>query len=116
MKHEAIMTVISIIVLLASFGLLALSIWKRERLTSEAAWDRLNARPRVLRLIFALSFVSLLIFLFSESAELVNLESPSATLEGIHEIGETIHMFIAAVAVLAVIPLFSAMLGGEDAP
>lgn len=113
---EVITAVISLVVLLATLGVLWMSIWRKEELISEAAWDRLIVRTRVLRGVFALSSLSLIVYLFAESAELLNLQTPSATLEVVHEIGETVHMFIAALAVLAAIPLYSAMLGGEDAP
>ncbi len=115
MMHEAIMAAISIIVLFVSLGLLALSVWKKKRFTSEAAWDKLVERFPVLRLMFALSVFSLVLYLFAESAELMNLQSPSSALEGVHEIGETVHMFIAAIAVLVALSIVSAMLGGEDA-
>ncbi len=113
MYHEALIAGESMLVFIAAVSLLALSVWKRERLISEAAWGRLIARSRALRSIFALSFVSLVLYLFAESAELLSLESDA--LEGIYETVETIHMLVAAAAVLATIPLFSAMLGGEDA-
>lgn len=110
----AVLTGISVSLLFLSMGLLVLSIWKKEKLTSEAAWEKILKRPLFLKVIFALSFVSLLVYVIAESAELLWLQSPSIALEGIHENGETIHLFIMAIALIAAIPLFSEILGGED--
>lgn len=112
---ETIMAVISIGVLLASLGMLWHSILRKEEIVSEEAWDRLVKRARNIKPIFALGFLSLVIYLFAESAELLNLYSPSATLESLHEIGELVHMLIAAVAIAIASLLFYTMLGGEDA-
>ncbi len=116
MYHEAILGGESSLVLFASLGLLALSVWKKEEMTSEATWDRLIARSRAVRSIFALSFFSLVIYLLAQTAELISLSSPSTDIEGIHELGETIHMLVAAAAVFATIPLFSEMLGAKNVP
>ncbi|MFQ5815896.1 MAG: hypothetical protein ACE5G7_05310 [Candidatus Hydrothermarchaeaceae archaeon] len=115
MNHELILAGESLLALLVSLGLLALSIWKKEELISEAAWDRLIERTRIVRLTFALSFISLIVYLFAESTELLSIKSPPVALESVHEIGEAVHMFITALAVLVAIPLFSAIMGGEDA-
>ncbi|MFQ5887219.1 MAG: hypothetical protein ACE5HY_00810 [Candidatus Hydrothermarchaeales archaeon] len=114
MIFGAILAATSVVTLFLSLALLVLSIWKREKLTSETAWDMLMERTSHLKLVFILMFFSLIIYLIAESAELLNIESPSAVLLEVHEVGESIHMIIGVAALLAVIPLLLIMQGGED--
>jgi hypothetical protein len=114
MVFEVILVAMSVVTLFLSLALLFLSMLKREKLTSEAAWDRLMKRTSYLKWVFVLMFFSLIIYLIAESAELLNIDSPSAVLLEVHEIGESMHMLIAVAALIAAIPLFLIMQGGED--
>lgn len=116
MIEEILLGWISVFVVLVSLGLLVVCLWKREKVTSEFAWDMLKQKTNLLRWVFALSFASLLIYLMSESAALLSFEYLLPGLEDIHEVGEVIHMFLLAVALVVVIPVVSAMLGDESAP
>ena len=115
MIEDVLLGWISFFVLLVSLGLLVVSVWKREKLTTESAWDMLNMRPGLLRWMFGLTFLSLLIYLFSESALLLSFEPSLAALGVIHEIGEVVNMFLALLVLVVAIPLVSSMLEGEDA-
>ncbi len=112
--QETLFAAINVVVLFVSLGLLAISLGKRKRLTSEAAWEGLIEKKSFLKTGILLTFVSLIMYLFAESAELLNLESPSSVWVQVYEIGDAFHMAIVAVAVLLVIPLFNAMMRGED--
>lgn len=112
---ELILAAISLTVMLVSLVLLWQSMWKKEQIISEVAWDRLARKPRLFRGMFALGFVSLVIYLFAESAELFTHNSPSPVLGEIHEIGEILHMLIAAFALFSAVLIYVNMTGGEDA-
>lgn len=114
MSADFLFVVANIGVLIISMISVAVSLKKRELLTSADAWDRLMKHSHLLRGIFLLFFISLSVYLIAESAELVSLSIPSDSLEYIHELGETIHMIIAFVAIIMVIPLFKAMLSDKD--
>jgi hypothetical protein len=114
MIFEEILVGESILTALVVLGLIFLSVWKRKIVTSEAAWEKLMVRSSHLKNVFRLASLSLIIYLVAESAELMSETSPYVELESVHEIGEALHMFIGMVALFAVIPLYRAMLGGED--
>ena len=64
---------------------------------------------------FLLTLFSLLIYLISESAELLAASSAAPEFEWIHEFGEVAHMIIAAVALILVVVVSRIMLEDEDA-
>ncbi len=114
MSYNFIFAVLNVTLFILSLGGILLSIWQRDRLSSEAAWDKLAERSSILKWGFLLTFFSLLIYLVSESASLINKEAPSTVLLEIHELGEIIHMTIALLIVFIFIPLFIAMWEVED--
>lgn len=115
MYHETILTGESVLLLIASLGLLTLSIWKKEELASEASWARLIERFYVLRLIFALSFVSIILYILAQFTSLIQLSATSVEMDGIDEIIETIHLLVLAAAAFAMIPLISEMRSAKNA-
>ena len=115
MVFEEIFKYASIVVLIFSLIILAISILLKNRLTTEEAWDRLVERKSLLKTGFFLTAISLSLYLIAESAELFNALSDSDMLESIHIAGEAIHMLIALGALFLLIPLFKATLGGSDA-
>jgi hypothetical protein len=114
MNLEMIFAATNGIVLIVSLVVLVLSIRLRNRLTSEAAWDRIVERVYILRAGFFLTSISLILYLIAESAELLNKLAPSGTLLSLHIGGEAIHMLIALGALLLLIPIFKMTVGGGD--
>jgi len=115
MLEDILLGWISFFVLLVSLGLLMVSVWKREKLTTESAWETLNTNPGLLKWMFGLTFLSLLTYLFSESALFLSFEPSLTALGVIHEMGEAIHMFLGLVVLVLAIPLVMSMLRVEDA-
>lgn len=103
------MAVLSFLMLIASLGMLWQSIWKKRILISEASWTKLTEKAQAVRLVFGVGFLSLLTYLFARSAELLDFEFPSPALKSLSEASELVHMFIAVLVVLMIIPLFLAM-------
>jgi hypothetical protein len=114
MNLERIFAATSAIVLIVSLVILVLSIRLKNRLTSEAAWDRMLERVYLLRAGFFLTSISLALYLIAESAELLNKLAPSDLLLSLHIRGEVIHMLIALGALLLLIPIFKMTVGGGD--
>ncbi len=114
MNLETIFVATSALVLIVSLIVLVLSIRLKNRLTSEAAWDRMVEKVYLLRAGFFLTSISLTLYLIAESAELLNKLAPSDTLLSLHIGGEAIHMLIAVGALLLLIPIFKMTVGGGD--
>jgi multisubunit Na+/H+ antiporter MnhB subunit len=95
--------------------LLLISFSKKKVFTSEAAWEKLSKKRNYLKTGFMLTLFSLLIYLISESAELLSASSEASEFEMIHETGEIVHMIIAAFALILVVVVSRIMLEGEDA-
>jgi hypothetical protein len=94
--------------------LLLISISKRKVFTSEASWEKLSKKRDYLKTGFVLTLFSLLIYMISESAELLAASSGAPEFDWIHEVGEVVHMIIAAVALILVVVVSRIMLEGED--
>jgi len=88
-------------------------VYYKDRLTAEDAWNRLVEHRDILKTGFFLTSISLSLYLAAESAELLNTLTESETLSALHTIGEAVHMLIALGALLLLLPLFKATLGGR---
>lgn len=99
-------------VILVSAFLLIISLKNKKVLTSAGAWKRMVSYETYIQRIFLLFFISIIIYLVSETAELLSdlMVSPTLSLESLHHYGEEVHMFFALGALIITVQLLRKML------
>lgn len=112
--QDAILVWESLLVLFACIGLFLMSLWKKNELLTEDAWDRLYENFHVLKSMMALGFAALVLYLLAEFVDLIFLFSNPTELDGIYELFVSLHMLLLAAAVFAAIPLFFMVRGAEN--
>ncbi len=95
-------------------GLFVFSAWKKDALLSKDAWSKLLNNIVYAKLVLTLGIISMIVYFGAEYSNLQTIEGSSGHLESLHHIGEAVHMFLIAFALILVALILRTMVGDED--